>query len=503
MMVGSQWGAGAATGIGVGATLAGRYVLESLVATGGMGALFRGHDVLLERTVAVKTLHPHLAGTPDAERFQHEAQTLASLTHPNLVTIYDLGVDGGLPYIVMEFVEGESLAARIKREAPMPPDAVSAIALQLCRGLAHAHAWGVVHRDIKPQNILIAPDNQVKIVDFGIARGPNAAEMTAPGWVLGTAHYLAPEVAAGQPATVQADLYSLGVVLYLMLTGRLPFEGADPLAVVMMHRTQPPPRPSVYRPGLPPALEAVVVRLLDKDPARRFPSAVAVAAALSGAPLAAVPTAAQEAATRPLPRTAPLPVAPAPRGNPAGVPPPRQRRGVRGWHWVLLLLVAVGAAFIMWSWLRPLTNSPVGALGPSGVQPPRTTPVSASTATTTPSRTTPTPLPTPATTAPANGAGGLLASLTQDVFAITQGGQGRGELDQLFQRTEDLAKRVTQGKMKDAAEKAAEVREKLGDLVRRGELARSTAERLDAQVRALLSALPLEGRWRGDEDNDD
>jgi serine/threonine protein kinase len=272
-------------GIGVGAVLGGRYRLERVLASGGMGAIFRGDDELLGRPVAVKVLHPHLAGTPDAERFFREGQVIASLTHPNLATIYDMDTLEGLPYLVIEFVEGESLAQVIEREAPVPPESGIALAMQMCRGLAYMHERGVVHRDIKPQNVLVTERNRVKIVDFGIARGPAASEMTAPGWVLGTAHYLAPEVAVGGQATVLSDLYALGVVLYRLFTAHLPFEGDNPLAVAMRHRTDPVPPPSEVCPGFPRALEEVLLRLLEKEPERRYPNASAVAAALSGAAL--------------------------------------------------------------------------------------------------------------------------------------------------------------------------------------------------------------------------
>ncbi|GEM_PF-4822732 len=268
-------------GIGIGTVLAERYILEEIIATGGMGAIFRGYDKLLERTVAVKSLHPHLATTSYAERFLQEGQTIASLAHPNLVTVYDVGDADGLPYIVMEYIDGESLATIIERSGGMSPTAGVPLAVQICRGLGYAHDKEIVHRDIKPQNILVTPTGHVKIVDFGIARASTALEMTEPGWVLGTAQYLAPEVAAGQQATTRSDLYSLGVVLYRLFTGRLPFDGENPLAVAMLHRTEAAPLPSSVRPGLPQSIEDILLRLLQKDPERRYSTASQVAAALA------------------------------------------------------------------------------------------------------------------------------------------------------------------------------------------------------------------------------
>jgi len=272
------------TAVRPGTVIESRYVIEAVLASGGMGVMFRGTDQLLERPVAVKVMHAHLATTDDAERFLHEGQLLASLTHPNLARIYDMDRADGLPYLVMEFVEGDSLAEIIEREAPLAAAPGIALALQVCQGLAYMHEREVVHRDIKPQNVLLMGDGRVKIVDFGIARGPAAMELTAPGSVLGTAHYLAPEVVGGDPATAQSDLYALGVVLYRLFTGRLPFEGSNPLEVAMLHRTASVPHPRDLVPEMPPELEEVLLRLLEKEPARRYPSAGAAAAALRGVP---------------------------------------------------------------------------------------------------------------------------------------------------------------------------------------------------------------------------
>lgn len=363
----------AVTGIAVGALLDGRYLLQEVLATGGMGAVFRGRDRVLERPVAVKTLHPHLASTPHAPRFIHEGETLAGLGNPNLVAVYDAGTVEGLPYLVMEYIEGESLASIIAREGPMRPETGVPLAVQICRGLAHAHAQGVVHRDIKPQNLVVTPSGQVKIVDFGIARGRETAEMTEPGSVMGTAHYMAPEVAAGGAATAQSDLYSLGVVLYRLFTGRLPFEGEDPVSVAVKHRTAPVPRPSTIRPEIPPQLETALMRLLAKDPARRYAHATAAGAALLGGAEVAADPAAGEATTL-IPAAAPLIPAS------AGADPAQEAAagfGLRKSDLVLVLVAAASALLILFRLVAATgaepdsmgnTASPPPAAAASGVQ---------------------------------------------------------------------------------------------------------------------------------------
>ncbi|MBI4497652.1 MAG: protein kinase [Chloroflexi bacterium] len=501
---------GAVAGVGVGTVLAGRYVLEEVLATGGMGAIFRGYDRLLERPVAIKTLHPHLAGTPYADRFLQEGQTVAALAHPNLVTIYDMGRMESLPYLVMEYVRGESLAAILERDGPLSPAAGIPLAVQICRGLAYAHERGVVHRDIKPQNILVTPAGQVKIVDFGIARGPAAAEMTEPGWVLGTAHYLAPEVVAGQPATPRSDLYALGVVLYRLFTGRLPFAGDDPLAVAMLHRTAPVPPPSVVRPELPRSLEAPLLRLLEKDPERRYPSATAVATALGSVDVPsagnAAPTpAAVEEATTLLPQGMPV----------SGGPPPTPGRGgqrgrrSRKRRWALLLGTVLPLAALIWLWLG-LTAPRVGEVpqrapsspaarqtAPSVPDRPALTPVPSEgrvpdqTVEEHPGRDQPVVPPVPTEEIVPE----ILAMLQHEVSDLVTGGMDDERVEDLMGRVEDLADQVMDGGPKDVAKALAGVRKEITDLVRRGDLPPTVAARLEALARALADAAQQSAAW--------
>ncbi|HRC74344.1 MAG TPA: protein kinase, partial [Kouleothrix sp.] len=251
-----------------------RYELEQKIGEGGMARVYRGRDLRLSRAVAVKVLHSHYASdTGFLQRFHHEAQAVANLRHPNIVDVYDVGQDGDMHYIVMEYVPGSDLKALIVREAPLPVERAVSIAEAVARGLDAAHRLGMIHRDIKPQNIIIGEAGQVKITDFGIAKSTMSTAMTETGVTFGTADYISPEQARGQPATPQSDIYSLGVTLYEMLTGRLPFTGDSSIAVAMQHVSAEPPPPRMYNSRIPPQLEAIVLRALNKDPSRRPHSA--------------------------------------------------------------------------------------------------------------------------------------------------------------------------------------------------------------------------------------
>jgi eukaryotic-like serine/threonine-protein kinase len=249
-----------------------RYAVEKTLGRGGMATVELAEDTELRRKVAVKRLFASLAGDDVfQERFFREARMAAALSHPNLVAVYDVGEEDGLPYIVMEYVEGETLAELTARSGPMQPDEAVELLLQVCAGLEHAHAAGLVHRDIKPQNLLVRRDGVVKIADFGIARTLQATQLTQVGTVLGTAGYLAPEQAAGERVTAAADIYSLGAVAYELLTGRTPYE-VESLAD-LAHKQRPPPPPMR---DVPPEVELAVLRALAFKPSNR-PSAAAFA----------------------------------------------------------------------------------------------------------------------------------------------------------------------------------------------------------------------------------
>ena len=259
-------------------TLAGRYRLVARVGEGGMAIVWRAVDERLGRPVAIKVLREQFASDAElVERFRREAQAAASLSHPNVVQIFDVGRDGGRPFIVMELVDGLSLKELLRRHGRLSPPAAVAVAVGVARALAHAHRHGVVHRDIKPHNILLTTEGLVKVADFGIARAASATLLTQAGTVLGSVHYFSPEQARGQAIGPASDLYSLGVVLYEMLTGRLPFTADSPIAVALQHVQEAPPPPRRLRPEVSAALERCVLHLLAKEPGQRPPSAEAAA----------------------------------------------------------------------------------------------------------------------------------------------------------------------------------------------------------------------------------
>src|SRR6185437_12061245 len=244
----------------VGDVLADRYELEELVGTGGMSSVYRAHDRLLDRTVALKVLHEHHLQDPEyVERFRREARSVAVLSHPNIVTVIDRGEHEGHQFIVFEYVDGQNLKRLIENRRPVPVDTALHLATQIAHGLSFAHRNGLVHRDVKPQNVLLNGDGRAKVTDFGIARSLDVKHgMTQTGTVLGTSDYIAPEQAQGQTISAQTDVYSLGVVLYELLTGEVPFPGDNFVAVAMRHINEPPPSVREHRPDVSPRLDAAI-----------------------------------------------------------------------------------------------------------------------------------------------------------------------------------------------------------------------------------------------------
>ena len=345
--------------------LADRYRLEERLAVGGMGEVWRATDTVLMRTVAVKTLRPELVTDPDTRaRFRAEARHAAGLSHPGIASVFDFGERPEGAWLVMELVEGEALSAVLQREGALPADRVLDLMAQTATALAAAHDGGVVHRDIKPGNLMVRPDGVVKVTDFGIAFAADAAPLTRTGLVVGTAFYLSPEQAGGKTAVPASDLYALGVVAYECLAGQRPFLGENPIAVARAHFQDPAPDLPTT---VPPAVALLVGQLLDKDPSRRPASAqlladeaTALRTQLSGDATTVLPRVTPVRAATDAPRTSVLPTVVAgpslPLSRTATRPPLRtdaaadqarpgatprsQRRAVTGIGAVLALLVA-------------------------------------------------------------------------------------------------------------------------------------------------------------------
>jgi serine/threonine-protein kinase len=269
----------------VGELISERYELQELVGTGGMSSVYKAHDRLLERAVALKMLHERFAADGEqVERFRHEARAVAQLSHPNIVTVIDRGEQDGRQFIVFEYVDGENLKQLVVREAPLAVGDAVRLVLQIARALGFAHQHGLVHRDVKPQNVLLPEGGEAKVTDFGIARSVEVqGGITQTGTVMGTSDYIAPEQARGVKATAQTDVYALGIVLYELLTGEVPFTGDNFVAVAMQHINEPVPSVRELRPDVSPRLDAALRRALAKSPRDRFPSMDAFADELQAA----------------------------------------------------------------------------------------------------------------------------------------------------------------------------------------------------------------------------
>ncbi len=276
--------------------LGGRYELGELLGMGGMAEVHLGHDTRLHREVAVKLLRADLARDPSFQsRFRREAQSAAALNHPSIVAVYDTGEDAGMPYIVMEYVEGRTLRDVVATEGRLLPQRALEIVAEVCRALDQAHRSGIVHRDIKPGNVMLTPHGDVKVMDFGIARAVAASSttMTQTAAVMGTAHYLSPEQARGEHVDARSDIYSAGCLLYELLTGSPPFTGDTPVAVAYQHVREDPVPPSRHVRDISPSVDAVVLKAMAKNPANRYQSAGEMRAdierALAGRPVEATP----------------------------------------------------------------------------------------------------------------------------------------------------------------------------------------------------------------------
>jgi beta-lactam-binding protein with PASTA domain/tRNA A-37 threonylcarbamoyl transferase component Bud32 len=313
----------------------GRYRVLKRLGSGGMADVYCAQDQQLGRRVALKLLYRHLAEDEQfVERFKREASSAASLQHPNIVGIFDRGQWDGTYYIAMEYVEGRTLKDIVRERGPAPPEAAVDVVLQILRAARFAHQRGIVHRDLKPQNVLIDDEGRIKVADFGIARA-GASDMTETGSVMGTAQYLSPEQAQGRPVDARSDLYSIGIVLYEMLTGRVPFDAESPVTVALKQVSEAPMPPREIDPAIPPALEGVVLRALEKDPAHRFGNADEFIEALHRARL--TPDEVVVAAPPPLDE----------------IVEEEERKSRRWWLWLLILIALAVIAFGLYQLLTP------------------------------------------------------------------------------------------------------------------------------------------------------
>jgi beta-lactam-binding protein with PASTA domain/tRNA A-37 threonylcarbamoyl transferase component Bud32 len=341
---------------GTARVLAGRYEIDSVLGEGGMAKVFRGTDKVLGRTVAVKVLAPHFAKDQQfVARFRREAQAAAALNHPNVVSVYDTGSEDGIHWIVMEYVDGRTLKDVIREEGRLLPERAVEIAQSVCMALATAHEKGLVHRDIKPGNIMLTPSGETKVMDFGIARATAGADtLTQTAAVLGTAAYLSPEQAQGKPVDARSDIYAVGCVLFEMLTAHPPFEGESPVAIAYKHVRETPTPPSRFNRDVPKELDAIVLKCLAKNPDNRYQTTREMAEDLHrlarGQPVTATPVLPgdpTEVVSRPMRETQIM----------RGVPPEEEEERRKVWPIalaaVLVLAALVALGFFLFRLLRP------------------------------------------------------------------------------------------------------------------------------------------------------
>src|SRR5947209_3215739 len=346
-----------------GTVIDGRYRVKTRIGSGGMADVYCAVDEQLGRDVALKLLHRRFAEDREfVERFRREASSAAGLQHPNVVGVYDRGEWDGTSYIAMEHLEGRTLKQVIADEAPLDPIRAIDLVVQLLRAARFAHKRGVIHRDLKPQNVIVDPESRAKVTDFGIARA-GASDMTQTGSIMGTAQYLSPEQAQGLPVDDRSDLYSVGVVLYEMLTGRVPFDGDSAVSIALKQVAEPPRPPRELNPSIPPELEAVVLRAIAKDPAHRFQDAdemITVLDRVRGHIAAGVaggvvqPTTAFQPVPPPPSMVTDAYAAVPPPAYPSEPPPPDDERRRHVWPWVVLaILVLLGGGIAAYALTRP------------------------------------------------------------------------------------------------------------------------------------------------------
>jgi eukaryotic-like serine/threonine-protein kinase len=472
-----------------GQLISGRYQLEVVLGRGGMATVWRGVDERLGRRVAVKLLDRATADPAMLQRFDREARTAGGLTHPNIVAVYDVGTDNGAPYMVMELIDGTSVAALLAG-GPLPIDQAVDVARQICDALAVAHAQGVVHRDVKPANILLTNTGTVKVCDFGIARLTHReqTDLTAPHTAIGTSAYMAPEQASGAAVDARTDLYALGCVMYAMLTGHPPFTGDNPLTVLWQHQHQPAPAAASRRADTPADIDALIARLLAKNPSDRPATATEVRDRLTargGSEMAAAPP------TRAIPvvsRTLTLPVLEDGEAPPAPVGG-RFRLGPAG-----IAAVALGAAILAALTVALLIASqrPGADATAADSPPPGTATTAPGTATTDSSAGNPGTATTESFAGnPDAGSSARLAAL----LGVIEGQRQAGDLDdktvdELTKKLQEVERELDQGDKGKAAEKLADLRSKLDELRRDEKITTAAYDAVQTSLTQLADTLP-------------
>jgi eukaryotic-like serine/threonine-protein kinase len=473
-------------------TLAGRYELAGVIGRGGMGTVYEARDLVLGRSVAVKLLAGLLADQDPTSiaRFEREARAAAALNHPAVVAVYDTGEDDGARFIVMELISGRSLEAILREQGPLEPARAAEIAARVADALAAAHAAGIVHRDVKPANVMIADDGSVKVLDFGIARAIDGTTLTQNAMVLGTAAYMSPEQALGKPADERSDIYALGCVLYALITGRPPFTGDSPAVVLNQHANlAPPPLGPEVSCGSP-GLAALVIQMLAKSPDDRPQTAAQVRDRLTSAPARPQGTPAATAATKRLAPTT------ARRQLPSTAKPGRRRLILAVGLAVLLLVIAVVALAFGGGSPRTTSNARHDTKAPKAKTPTtrsRTTTGSTTTTATKPATPTPTQTSSTATTAstPApqtvSGAAGALTALT------TQEAQS-GTIDQhaakqITGAMSDILNSYDMGHTNDVPHKLGDLSQHVAMLEQHGDITSKAAPGINQAVATFSKAL--------------
>jgi serine/threonine-protein kinase len=466
-----------------------------------MADVYRGRDVLLGRPVAVKVLSPPFDRDRDfVERFRREARAAARLNHPNIVAVFDTGSDGGRHFLVTELVDGEPLSGLLDRTGRLAPEPARMVGRQICSALAAAHAGGVIHRDMKPGNVMLTGNGGVKVVDFGIARAAGVDAMTRTGVVFGSAPYLSPEQARGEAGDERSDLYALGCVLYQALTGRPPFIADSPVAMLYQHVNEQPVPPSSIGP-VPAGLEAVVLRCLEKDPGRRFGSATDLGRALEGvaAPAATQPlpvVAVEHVPTRPVPRTPPgAAAAPADptipsRSRQRSSGRTRRRAALAGAAVLMVVVVAALASALLDD--SPRLRPSAGRGTPGGVSP---SAVGETASPSTVASGSPAVALGPPTSVEA--AAAALVGAIDDAFVGE--GHDEGKLSGVAGR---IVERYREHGLEDAASEAEHLFHELEKLVERGTISVESADRVGAAIDDLLSAMQAFGGDEGDDDDE-